>query len=79
MRAIRIRLFMVTIVLMAIGVIMIYSASSMFAYEVYGDSSYYLKRHLVFITIGFILSIFFMSFDFFYWTIGFSSYSGYRK
>ena len=64
MRAIRTRLFMVTIVLMAIGVIMIYSASSMFAYEVYGDSGYYLKRHLVFITIGFILSIFFMSFDY---------------
>lgn len=49
---------------MAIGVIMIYSSSSIFAYETYGDSAYYLKRHLLFMSIGFALSSFFMSFDY---------------
>src|SRR3989338_3828184 len=64
MREVRIRLFMVTVLLMAVGVIMIYSSSSVFAYEVYNDSAYYLKRHLVFMLIGFILSIFVMCFDY---------------
>lgn len=64
MRTIRIRLFMVTVVLMAIGVVVIYSSSSMLAYETYGDSAYFLKRHLVFMLAGFALCIFFMSFDY---------------
>lgn len=55
---------MVTIALMAVGIIMIYSSSAVFAYEVHHDSAYYLKRHLVSILIGLILSIFFMSFDY---------------
>ena len=55
---------MVTALLMAIGIVMIYSSSSIFAYEAYGDSAYYLKRHLLFMLIGSILSIFFMSFDY---------------
>jgi len=64
MRALRIRLFMITLLLMAIGVVMIYSSSAIYAYEVHGDSAYYLKKHLVFMLIGFVLSVFFMSFDY---------------
>ncbi len=55
---------MVTALLMAIGIVMIYSSSSIFAYEAYGDSAHYLKRHLLFMLIGSALSIFFMSFDY---------------
>jgi len=64
MKSLRIRLFMITILLLAIGVVMIYSSSSIFAYEAYGDSAYFLKRHLLFMLIGFIFSAFFMSFDY---------------
>ena len=45
-------LAMPIIVLLAIGTIMIYSASSVFAQERYHDSMYFLKRHLFFLTIG---------------------------
>jgi cell division protein FtsW len=64
MRQIRIRLSVVTFILIAIGIIMIYSSSSMYAYESYGDSAYYLKRHFLFLIIGFILAFFTMSFDY---------------
>jgi cell division protein FtsW len=43
---------------------MIYSASSVYAYEKYGDSAYFLKRQFIFISIGLIFSIWFMSFDY---------------
>ncbi len=55
---------MVTVILLAIGVVMIYSSSAIFAYEAHGDSAYYFKKHLLFMLIGFILSVFFMSFDY---------------
>ena len=64
MREIRIRLLVVTVALIAIGIVMIYSSSSIFAYEKYGDSAYYLKRHLSFLFIGFLLAIAFMKFDY---------------
>lgn len=35
-----------------VGVIMIYSSSSVFAYQRYGDSMYLIKRHLVFFCLG---------------------------
>ncbi len=64
MRNIRISLFMTTFVLICIGVIMIYSASSIYALDRYNDSMYFLKRHLSFVFIGFIISFFLMSIDY---------------
>ncbi|MFH0732218.1 MAG: putative lipid II flippase FtsW [Candidatus Omnitrophota bacterium] len=64
MRETRIKLFMITVVLMAIGTVMIYSSSAVNAFESYGDSTYYLKRHLIFLSLGLILSVFFMGFDY---------------
>jgi cell division protein FtsW len=64
MRQIRINLFLVTAMLLAVGTVMIYSASSAFAFENYGSSAYFLKRHIVFLFIGLITAVFFMSFDY---------------
>jgi cell division protein FtsW len=64
MRQIRIKLFLVTAALLAVGTVMIYSASSAFAYEAYGSSAYFLKRHIMFLLAGIIAAVFFMSFDY---------------
>ncbi|MEZ4705005.1 MAG: putative lipid II flippase FtsW [Bdellovibrionota bacterium] len=47
--------------LMMIGLIMVYSASSLTATEMYGDSTYFLKKHLIMLLIGVVA----MSFSFF--------------
>jgi len=54
MRAERTGLFVVTCALIAIGIVMIYSASAIYAYEIYQDSFYFLKRHLMYLGIGFL-------------------------
>jgi len=64
MREVRIRLFVVTVILIAIGIIMIYSASSVFSYEKYGDSAYFLKRHLIYLLVGFMFAVSIMSVDY---------------
>jgi len=64
MRQIRINLLLVSTALIAIGTVMIYSASSVFAYEVYGDSAYYLKRHILFMLVGLVGTILCMSIDY---------------
>ncbi|MBI4355146.1 MAG: putative lipid II flippase FtsW [Candidatus Omnitrophica bacterium] len=43
---------MVTATLLAIGLVMIYSASALYADELYGDSTYFLKRHLAYLMMG---------------------------
>jgi len=64
MRQIRIRLFMVTIILLAVGVVMVYSSSAINAYETMRDSSYYLKRHLIYLLLGAIASFWIMAIDY---------------
>ncbi|MCM8812455.1 MAG: putative lipid II flippase FtsW [Candidatus Omnitrophica bacterium] len=54
MRQTRISVAAVSFLLLCVGVVMIYSASAINAYETIGDSAYYLKRHLVYMLIGFI-------------------------
>lgn len=54
---VRTLLFGSTVVLAAIGVVMIYSASAIYAYERMGDSAYFLKRHLVYLGLGGILAV----------------------
>ncbi|MGE5308443.1 MAG: putative lipid II flippase FtsW [Deltaproteobacteria bacterium] len=56
MRNIRIQLFMTTLVLVCIGTVMIFSASSIYAAERFKDSTYFLGRHLLFLLIGGILA-----------------------
>ena len=64
MRHIRINLFLAVTILTAIGAIMIYSSSCAYAYENYHDSAYFLKRHIVFLFVGFIAAVALMSFDY---------------
>ena len=52
MRETRAALFMIFSILMAIGVVMIYSSSGIYALEVMHNSSYFLFRHLMFLGIG---------------------------
>lgn len=56
MRMTRIQLFMITLALVCIGTVMIFSASSIYALEHYKDSMFFLKRHLSFVLIGGILA-----------------------
>jgi len=45
-------LFIVTMILIVIGAIMIYSSSSIIAMEKYGDEYYYIRKQIVFVLIG---------------------------
>ncbi|MDD2703101.1 MAG: putative lipid II flippase FtsW, partial [Candidatus Omnitrophica bacterium] len=64
MRNVRIHLFLTTFILICIGIVMIYSASSIYALERYKDSLFFLKRHLVFLFLGSAAMFFVMSFDY---------------
>jgi len=64
MRSLRISLSIITVILICIGVVMIYSASSIYSLDTYHDSAFFLKRHLIFVLIGFILTFFVMAFDY---------------
>ncbi|MBL7158266.1 MAG: putative lipid II flippase FtsW [Candidatus Omnitrophica bacterium] len=63
MRNIRRSIFIIMIALLTFGCVMIYSASAIHAHENYSDSMYFLKRHLIFLLLGFGLMIFLMSVD----------------
>ncbi len=60
----RINLFTISIVLVCIGIVMIYSSSSIYAWERYGDSFYFLKRHLFFLLVGLVLTFLVMLVDY---------------
>ncbi|MFH1338332.1 MAG: putative lipid II flippase FtsW [Candidatus Omnitrophota bacterium] len=64
MRQLRIGILITTIILICIGVVMIYSASSIYAQENFNDAMYFLKRHLLFLCIGAILSLFVLGADY---------------
>ncbi len=58
MRHLRISVAVITCALICIGVGMIYSASAVYALkELNNDGAYFLKRHLLFLSIGFLLAI----------------------
>lgn len=63
-RKTRINLFTVSIVLVCIGIVMIYSSSSIYAWERYGDSFYFLKRHLSFLAVGILFTFLTMVIDY---------------
>ncbi len=64
MRHVRISLVMATFILLAIGVVMIYSSSSIYAWERLGSSAYFLKRHLIYLTLGLFGALLCMSIDY---------------
>lgn len=53
-----------TMFLLAIGVIMVYSASAVLAYHDFGDSFYYLKRQLIFAVFGVLAMLTVMNVDY---------------
>jgi cell division protein FtsW len=63
MRGVRISIFTVVAVLVCVGIVMIYSASAIYAHGSVGDSTYFLKRHLVYLLIGLVMMFFAMSVD----------------
>jgi cell division protein FtsW len=63
-RSTRINLFTVTVTLVCIGIVMIYSASGVYAAERYRDSFFFLKRHLSFILIGVLMAFLAMSVEY---------------
>ncbi|MFC1624144.1 putative lipid II flippase FtsW [Candidatus Omnitrophota bacterium] len=58
------RLLVITTTLICIGIVMVYSSSSHYAYERFYDSAFYLKRHIVHFMIGLILLAFVIRFDY---------------
>src|SRR6185295_7135948 len=64
MREIRISLVFIVVLLISIGLIFIYSASGVYALQQLGDTTYFLKRHFLFLCIGLVLTLFVMSFDY---------------
>jgi cell division protein FtsW len=63
MRSVRISLLMIVAILVSVGVVMIYSASAIYAYGLMDDSLYFLKRHLLYLLIGFVMMFIAMSVD----------------
>ena len=63
LRNIRIAIFLIGISLAAIGTVMVYSASAVFAYDIQKDAAYYLKRHVLFLVIGVVSAALIMSID----------------
>jgi len=53
--------FMTVSVLLMLGVVMIYSSSAVYAYGTYGDSMYFVKRHLVYLAAGLAAAVFCMA------------------
>jgi cell division protein FtsW len=57
-------IFLLTVFLIALGTVMLYSASSMIAMEKYGNSGFFLKKHLLRLLLGVMLLIVMMRFDY---------------
>lgn len=57
MREIRISIATITLLLISVGIVMIYSSSGIYALQEMKDSAYFLNRHLLFLSIGFVLMI----------------------
>src|SRR3989338_713934 len=60
----RLNLFTTAFILICIGTVMIYSASSIYAWERYKDSLFFLKRHISFLIIGSMFALLVMSTDY---------------
>ncbi|MFC1667183.1 putative lipid II flippase FtsW [Candidatus Omnitrophota bacterium] len=57
-------LLVVITLLICIGIVMVYSSSSYYAYEQFNDSAFYLKRHLAHFIIGIALAAYLLRIDY---------------
>lgn len=57
-------LLLSVIFLTSVGLLMVYSTSSIYALDNFNDSTYFLKRHLIFLTIGVGLMLFVMNLNY---------------
>ncbi len=64
LRRARVLLFGSAVILIALGVVMIYSASAIYAFEQMKDSLFFLKRHIVYLSIGIVLAVYMSSVDY---------------
>src|SRR5271165_4623144 len=64
MREQRINLTITVLTLICVGIVMIYSASCVNAMQTFGDSLYYLKRHMLFLIMGLAASYVVLCFDY---------------
>ena len=60
-------LFIVTLALVAVGIIMVFSASGVRAQELYNDQNFFLKRHVVYALIGLAGMLVTMNMDYHVW------------
>ncbi len=56
MRSLRRGFVVTTALLVVTGIVMVYSTSAIYAKEFYGDPSFFLKRHLMYLAVGLLLS-----------------------
>ena len=64
MRQLRINILIITTILICIGLVMIYSTSSIYAQEKFNDGMFFLKRQLLFLSIGCLLCLFILYIDY---------------
>ncbi|MEW5895137.1 MAG: putative lipid II flippase FtsW [Candidatus Omnitrophota bacterium] len=64
MRGIRISIAIIVSFLIFSGIVMIYSSSGIYAMQELGDSLYFLKRHLLFLLIGLVMTLIVMAIDY---------------
>lgn len=56
-------IFIITLLLLMIGIVMIYSSSAIYALDKFGESVFFLKKHIIFLMFGFLLMFWLMSVD----------------
>ncbi|MFH1407325.1 MAG: putative lipid II flippase FtsW [Candidatus Omnitrophota bacterium] len=64
MRQTRRNLLLITLSLVCLGIVMVYSSSALYGYHHYKDAMFYLKRHLLYACIGIALAAFVMAMDY---------------
>ncbi|MCR4403185.1 MAG: stage V sporulation protein E [Firmicutes bacterium] len=60
-------IFLITLALLSLGVVMVFSASSVSAYEIFRDSYYFIKRQLAWATVGLVAMCVAMEIDYHVW------------
>ncbi len=63
MRDLRRKFLFLAALLVMVGVVMIYSTSAIYARETYGDAGYFLKRHLFYLAVGILVSLWVLGLD----------------
>lgn len=64
MRNLRISITVITTLFLSLGVVMVYSSSGIYALQELGDKTYFLRRHLLFLAVGTVLTLAVMTVDY---------------